>query len=176
MLEYPTDHGRIAISEEVVAGIAGAALADCPGVAGTVPRGWRQGLAGLLGEDRGRGVEVTVADDQAIDVTVSIVVTYGVPIQEVARTVMRRVGEAVRRAVGEQRVRVHVHVAGVRVPAGGAPGGGGTGAARAGAPRAGAGVPEAPGEGVATRPPAPGTAAPGGAHPADPSEPGDTGG
>ncbi|EKP93727.1 hypothetical protein ThesuDRAFT_00324 [Thermaerobacter subterraneus DSM 13965] len=122
MLEFQTDHGRIAISDEVIAGIAGTALAQCEGVVGTVPRGWRQGLAGLLGtEAHGRGVEVS-AGDGGLELTVRIVVAYGVPIPEVARTVMRRVGEAVRRAVGEERVRVNVHVAGVRVPQGPLPG------------------------------------------------------
>ena len=125
LLEFDTEHGRIAISEDVIAGIAGAALAGCEGVVGTVPRGWRQGLAGLLGtEAHGRGVEVAAAEGGGLEVTVRIVVAYGVPIPEVARTVMRRVGEAVRRAVGEDRVRVHVHVAGVRVPAGALPGAG----------------------------------------------------
>lgn len=123
MLEFQTDHGRIAISDEVIAGIAGAALAQCEGVAGTVPRGWRQGLAGLLGtEGHGRGVEVASTEGGGLEITVRIVVAYGVPIPEVAGTVMRRIGEAVRRAVGEDRVRVHVHVAGVRVPPGALPG------------------------------------------------------
>ncbi|ADU51042.1 protein of unknown function DUF322 [Thermaerobacter marianensis DSM 12885] len=164
MLEFPTEHGRIAISDEVIAGIAGAALAECHGVAGTVPRGWRQGLAGLLGTDaHGRGVEVASAEGEGIDITVRIVVTYGVPIPEVARTVMRRVGEAVRRAVGEERVRVHVHVAGVRVPPGALPGtggpGGGPGAAAGGSPG------PAPGQGGAA---GPGARRPSGAEPGQP--------
>ncbi|HEY8552365.1 MAG TPA: Asp23/Gls24 family envelope stress response protein [Thermaerobacter sp.] len=174
MLEFQTEHGRIAISEEVVAGIAGTALADCPGVVGTVPRGWRQGLAGLLGtDDHGRGVEVAAAADQGIDVTVRIVVAYGVPIQEVARTVMRRVGDAVRRAVGEQRVRVHVHVAGVRVPPGGLPRGG-PGGARAGAASAAAGDATARREGAgAPTAPAPTADGAGEADPASAPEPPD---
>ena len=117
MLEYRTEHGRIAIAEEVVAGIAGAALAGCAGVAGTVPRGWREGLAGLLGgESQGRGVEVAAGEEGGVVITVRIVVTYGAPIAQVARTVMDRVRDAVQRAVGEEKIRVNVHVAGVRVP------------------------------------------------------------
>ncbi len=144
LLEFQTDHGRIAISDEVIAGIAGTALAQCEGVVGTVPRGWRQGLAGLLGtEAHGRGVEVS-AGDGGLELTVRIVVAYGVPIPEVARTVMRRVGEAVRRAVGEERVRVNVHVAGVRVPQGPLPGPSGPAApGAAGAP--GVAGPDGPG-------------------------------
>lgn len=116
VLEFPTERGRIAVAEDVVAGIAGAALARCPGVVGTVPRGWREGLAGLLGtESQGRGVEVG-SEDGTIVITVHIVVQYGVSMVDVARHVAAQVREAVQRALGETRVRVHVHIAGVRVP------------------------------------------------------------
>lgn len=115
MVEFRTEYGRIVLADEVLAGIAGTVAAGCPGVAGLVPRGLREGLAGLLGgEQQGRGVEVTAADGTPV-ITVRIVVNYGVPIAEVARNVMARVREAVRRAIGEENIRVNVHVAGVRV-------------------------------------------------------------
>lgn len=115
MVEYRTPYGRIALADEVVAGIAGTVAAQCAGVAGMVPRGLRDGLAGLLGgEHHGRGVEVAVNDGTVV-VTVRIVVIYGVPIADVAREVMARVREAVTRAIGDDNVRVNVYVAGVRL-------------------------------------------------------------
>ncbi|PZN10525.1 MAG: Asp23/Gls24 family envelope stress response protein [Bacillota bacterium] len=115
MVEYRTPYGRIALADEVVATIAGTAAVQCPGVAGMVPRGLREGLAGLLGgEHHGRGVEVATSDSTVV-VTVRIAVVYGVAIAEVARDVMGRVREAVARAIGDDNVRVNVYVAGVRL-------------------------------------------------------------
>lgn len=115
VVEYRTPYGRIALADEVVATIAGTAAVQCPGVAGMVPRGLREGLAGLLGgEHHGRGVEVATSDSTVV-VTVRIAVVYGVAIAEVARDVMGRVREAVARAIGDDNVRVNVYVAGVRL-------------------------------------------------------------
>lgn len=115
VVEYRTPYGRIAVADDVVASIAGTVAVQCAGVAGLVPRGLREGLAGLLGgEHYGRGVDVAVSDGTVV-VTVRIVVLYGVAIAEVAREVMSRVREAVVRAIGDDKVRVNVYVAGVRL-------------------------------------------------------------
>lgn len=44
-----TDYGKIEITPEALAAIAGAAAVRCFGIVGMVPRGLRQGVSEILG-------------------------------------------------------------------------------------------------------------------------------
>lgn len=55
-----TDYGSIEVTPETLATIAGAAAVRCFGIVGMVPRGLRQGVSEILGDDAlSRGVEIT---------------------------------------------------------------------------------------------------------------------
>lgn len=108
--------GRIVISEETVATIAGVAALDCYGLVGMCSRSvLKDNFVELLGkENLSRGVEVTLNDDKLI-IDLYIIVGYGTRISEVAQNVMEAVKYAVENLIGLQVDQVNVNVQGVRV-------------------------------------------------------------
>lgn len=110
-----TSLGRLVLSEEAIATIAGAAATECYGVVGMAGRKMTDGISELLGkENLSKGVSVSVeGDDVYIDL--SVVVGYGVRISEVARMVVDKVRYTVENATGLKARKVTVNVQGVRV-------------------------------------------------------------
>jgi uncharacterized alkaline shock family protein YloU len=112
MRELRTDLGRLVITEEAVAAIAGAVALETPGIAGMAPRG----LADILGRDPhppvGRGVEVTPQGDAAVDLALDVAVAFGVRIHEVAEELERRLRRDIPALTG-----ISVHHVAVRIQA-----------------------------------------------------------
>ncbi len=112
MRDIRTDLGRLVISEEAVAAIAGAVALSTPGIAGMAPRG----LADILGLDPdppvGRGVEVTPQGDDAVDLTLDVAIAYGVRIHDVAAELEQRLRRDVSALTG-----ITVHNVAVRIQA-----------------------------------------------------------
>jgi uncharacterized alkaline shock family protein YloU len=113
--ETETQLGRLVLSEEAIATIAGAAATECYGVVGMAGRRMSDGISELLGkENLSKGVSVTIeGDDVYVDLT--IVVGYGVRISEVARMVVDKVRYTLENATGLSVKKVTVNVQGVRV-------------------------------------------------------------
>lgn len=109
-----TPDGKIVLTTEALAMLAGLAASECHGVVGLAGRGWQ----GLGREQPSRGVQVEVSGGRA-EVRLGIVVAYGVRIAEVAAHVVARVRHAVEQATGLQVERVRVDVQGIRVERGG---------------------------------------------------------
>ena len=113
--EMDTDLGRVVISEELIATLAGVAAVECFGLVGMSSRKLKDGIAELLGRDNlSRGVEVNLEDDQ-LSVTLNIIVSYGTKIPEVATNVMEKVQYTLEKLTGLTVTEVNVHVQGVRV-------------------------------------------------------------
>lgn len=113
--ESRTEYGNIAIGEEVIATLAGAAAMECYGIVGMASRRLTDGFVELLGRDNwSRGVEVKV-DGNEVYITLHIIVSYGVRISEVAKNVMQKVKYAVERVTGLTVARVDVYVQGVQL-------------------------------------------------------------
>lgn len=111
--------GRIEISEEAIATIAGVAALECYGLVGMCSRSrLKDNFVELLGrENLSRGVEVTINDDRVI-IDLFIIVGYGTRISEVAQNVMDKVKYTVESLIGLQVDQVNVNVQGVRVSQG----------------------------------------------------------
>lgn len=110
-----TPEGKIVVTPEAVAMVAGLAASECYGVVGMVPRGIQDGIATVLKrENLARGVHVDLSGD-GVDITLSIIVGYGTRISEVASNVVARVRYAVEQATGLRVNRVRIEVQGVRV-------------------------------------------------------------
>jgi uncharacterized alkaline shock family protein YloU len=113
--EINNNLGKIDISEEVIATIAGAAAVECYGLVGMSSRKITDGFTELLGrENLARGVMVKIDDDQVV-IDLYIVVGYGVNISEVATNVMERVRYTTENLTGLHVAQVNVNVQGVRV-------------------------------------------------------------
>ncbi|KUK36693.1 MAG: hypothetical protein PWP44_1758 [Thermacetogenium sp.] len=110
-----TDYGKIEITQEALATIAGAAAVRCYGIVGMVPRGLRQGVSGILGkDDLNKGVEVR-QEGSNVKIDLWVVMCYGVKMAEVARNVMETVRYEVEKMTGLRAIEVNVNVVGVRV-------------------------------------------------------------
>jgi uncharacterized alkaline shock family protein YloU len=113
MREIETHLGRLVISEEAVAAIAGAIAVGTPGIAGMAPRG----LVDILNRDPhppvGRGVEVE-ADGEAVDLALDVLVAYGMRIQDVAADLEARLRREIPALTGIKVGRVAIRVQGVR--------------------------------------------------------------
>ncbi len=106
------EQGSIKISEDVVKIIAGLAATEVTGVAGM-----SSGIAGGIAEKLGRksfskGVKAEVGEKEA-SLDISIIVDYGVNIQEVASQIQVDVKNAVENMTGLRVLEVNVNVQGV---------------------------------------------------------------
>ena len=113
--EISNNLGKIDISEEVIATIAGGAAMECYGLVGMASRKITDGFADLLGrENLARGVVVSVQENEVI-IDLYIIVGYGVRISEVAANIMERVRFTTENLTGLNVAMVNVNVQGVRV-------------------------------------------------------------
>jgi uncharacterized alkaline shock family protein YloU len=109
------DLGRIEVSQQVVASIAGHAANGCYGIVAMAARGLRDGIAERLQrENLHRGVEVKVEDD-GINVDLYCVVEYGVRITEVAHSLQDAVRYELEKALGIKVKTVNVNVQGIHM-------------------------------------------------------------
>lgn len=114
-----TQHGKIVLHDRVLENLAGMATTECYGVAGMAVRNLQDGLAAILGQENlSRGVNVKfLTDENALEITVNIVVGYGVNISEVGRNIRETVRYVVMHGTGFPVSRVIINVQGVKVTA-----------------------------------------------------------
>lgn len=108
-----TDNNQIKIADDVVAVIAGVAVAEVPGVA-DMAGGFAGGITEVLSgkKNLAKGIKAEIGEkDTKIDV--SIIVEYGVRIPDVAFEIQNRVKKAVETMTGLNVTEVNVHVQGV---------------------------------------------------------------
>ncbi len=107
--------GRVNISEEVIATIAGAAAVECYGLVGMSSTKLKDGIAQLLGrEDLKKGVEVSIEGEEVV-LNLFIIVGYGVNIAEVSRNVMERVKFNVEKQTGLKVKSININVQGIKI-------------------------------------------------------------
>ncbi|MBO8171088.1 MAG: Asp23/Gls24 family envelope stress response protein [Bacillaceae bacterium] len=114
-VEITNSLGRIDISPEVIATLAGGAAMDCYGLVGMASRkSLKDGITELLGrENMSKGVEVREQDGQTI-IDLYIIVSYGTRISEVAHNVQDKVKYTLEKTLGLDVDQVNVYVQGVR--------------------------------------------------------------
>jgi len=88
-----------------VEAVDGVAAVGAPGLAGLVQKGARKGAS--------RAVDVSVAEDSAISVTIHLQVLYGHKLKDVANDVQAAVADAVSSQVGVEVAAVDVFVDGI---------------------------------------------------------------
>ncbi|MFD0616529.1 Asp23/Gls24 family envelope stress response protein [Paenibacillus sp. GCM10027629] len=115
-IQLSMESGKVYISDDVVAIIAGSAALDCYGLIGMASRKQlKDGIAELLGrENLARGVEIRKVNDQ-VQIDLYIIVSYGTKISEVAHNIQIKVKYVLNEIVGIHVDVVNVFVQGVRV-------------------------------------------------------------
>ena len=104
----PSTRGRISIAGRAVVQIAGHTVAECYGVVGM-----DGGRVSRLRARETRGVEVR-GTPRGLEITLHVVVEYGLNLAEVAASVSNRVAYEVARLTGLPVRAVEVHVDDVR--------------------------------------------------------------
>ena len=107
----------IKISDDVVAVIAGKAVADAPGVF-AMAGGFAGGISEVLSgkKNLSKGIKVDVVEKET-KIDVNIIVDYGVRIPDIAFDIQNRVKSAVEGMTGLKVTAVNVHVQGVNTEA-----------------------------------------------------------
>lgn len=115
-IQQANEFGKVNVSDEVIAILAGSAALECYGLVGMATRKQlKDGITELLGrENLSRGVEIRQEED-ALHIDLYIIVSYGTKISEVAHNVQNRVKYMMNDVVGLQVETVNIFVQGVRV-------------------------------------------------------------
>lgn len=114
-VELTTPLGKIDVSEEVIARIAGGAAMEVIGLVGMASRkALKDGIAELLKRDNlSKGVVVRNENGE-VSLDMHIIVSYGTRISEVAGNVQRRVRYTLEQTVGIEVSAINIYVQGVR--------------------------------------------------------------
>ncbi|ERJ13431.1 Asp23/Gls24 family envelope stress response protein [Haloplasma contractile] len=115
-IHIESDLGRIDVSTDAIAQIAGTAATECYGVVGMASNNQlKDGLAVILRrENFGKGVSIR-NDHDVIDIDLYVVMGYGVKISEVSLEIQKKVKYDVEQYFGKKVRTVNVYVQGVRV-------------------------------------------------------------
>ena len=111
-----TELGKISISEDIIASIAGYAASENYGIVGMSAKTTGDKLWQLVGGDnQKRGVKVTVLDDgEGIDIDLFVTVVYGTSLSAVAKNAIENVRYRVKEMTGLNVRNVNIHVEAIR--------------------------------------------------------------
>ena len=112
-IENAQEKNSIQISDDVIAVIAGMAVAEVPGVA-DMAGGFAGGISEVLSgkKNMAKGIKVDVLGEE-VKIDVNIIVDYGTRIPDVAFEIQKRVKKSIENMTGLKATEVNVHVQGV---------------------------------------------------------------
>ena len=111
MISYETRIGKITLSNSYFSKLIGRAVTSCFGVVGMVPHGGKQRLLGLISKKDRLDTGVFVRGDvNSITVDLHIIVTYGMNINAIAKSIMHKVKYVVFEATGIKVSKVRIRV------------------------------------------------------------------
>ncbi|MBR4949925.1 MAG: Asp23/Gls24 family envelope stress response protein [Clostridia bacterium] len=109
------ENGKVSISEEVVATIAGLAASDVEGVSGLTSR-LASDIKGIVSKKTiGKGIQVEI-NDESVVIDIFMNIKFGYKFVEVAEKVQSAVETAVESMTGLKVTCVNVNVVGVNIP------------------------------------------------------------
>ena len=106
------DGGRVFISEDVVAAIVLQALKEVDGFAGLSTKPGAD-IADLIGKKWGKGIKISMSEDNELTVECNVLAKYGVSVVTVARDIQARVMAEVESIAGTKVAVVNVNVCGI---------------------------------------------------------------
>lgn len=107
------ENGCVMISEDVVATIALHTLSEIEGFAGLSTKPGTD-IIELIGKKNwGKGVKVTVTEEEALQIECNVLITYGQSVVDVAKTIQTTVAAALESTTGAKVVGVNVNVCGI---------------------------------------------------------------
>ncbi|MCL2695854.1 MAG: Asp23/Gls24 family envelope stress response protein [Clostridiales bacterium] len=114
--ETKTDLGRIVVTEDLIATIAGYAAVENYGIVGMCAQSAGDSFVELFGRDNlKKGVKITPTDMNEVDVDLYVTLQYGVSLPAVAANVKDNVKYRLEEMVGVAVRNVNIHVESIRV-------------------------------------------------------------
>lgn len=108
-------YGRITVTEEAIAQVAGYAALECYGIVNLISKRFSDNIADLLKKQRiSRGVRVMTNGDR-IFIDLFVIIKYGVSIDAVAESLKKSVKYDVEKFTGMVVDTINVNVVGVKV-------------------------------------------------------------
>lgn len=112
-ITHAQENGAVLISEDVISTIVTHAVTEVEGVVSLSSKPGSD-IAELIGKKNwGKGMKVTICDDDTLNVDCNIVVAYGQSVVAVAQGVQESVTAALESMTGVKVVRVNVNVCGI---------------------------------------------------------------
>lgn len=107
------DNGNVLISEDVIATIVANAVKDVEGVVALSVKPGSE-IADKIGKKTwGKGIKITIDEDDALSIDCNINVGYGQSVVTVAKSVQEAVTAAIASTTGVQAAAVNVNVCGI---------------------------------------------------------------
>ena len=107
------ENGSVQISEEVITSIVAHAIGDVEGVVGLSVKPGAD-IADMIGKKNwGKGVKISIAEDDSLIIDCNINVGYGQSVVAVAKSVQEAINSAVEAAAGVKINAVNVNVCGI---------------------------------------------------------------
>lgn len=115
MIAYETRLGKVNISEAYLSKLIGHEVTSCFGVVGMVPRGGKQKIFNKLSKEEkpDTGIKV-LGDDENLEIELHIVVTFGMNISAIAKSITEKVEYVIKEAIGIDVKKVTVKVDGIK--------------------------------------------------------------
>lgn len=114
--EIVTEYGKITLSDDLIASIAGYAAVENYGIVGMNSKKAGDAFTELFGKDNlKRGVIVSVVSADVVDIDLYVTLEYGVSLPAVAQNTKTNVKYRVEEMTGLSVRSVNVHVESIRV-------------------------------------------------------------
>ena len=114
--ETRTEIGKIVVTEDLIATIAGYAAMENYGIVGMCAKSAGDSFVELFGRDNlKKGVKVKPSDENEVDVDLFVTLQYGVSLPAVAENVKSNVKYRLEEMVGVAVRSVNIHVESIRV-------------------------------------------------------------
>jgi uncharacterized alkaline shock family protein YloU len=111
MIAYETRLGKVNISESYLSKLIGHEVTSCFGVVGMVPSNSKQKIFNKLSKSEQIDTGIKVVDESdSLEIELHIVVTYGMNINAIAKSITEKVKYVVKEAIGVEVDKVTVMV------------------------------------------------------------------
>ncbi len=114
--EYITqvqDNGRVMISEEVIITIALQSLSDIEGFVSLSSKPGADIIEMIGKRNWGKGIKVTISDDDELTVDCNVIISYGQSVVTVAKNIQESITSALESTTGAKVLAVNVNVCGI---------------------------------------------------------------
>lgn len=107
------DNGTVMISEDVVSTIVAQAVSEVEGVVCISSKPGAEIMDIISKKTWGKGIRITIEDDESLTISCDVVIAYGQSVVEVARAAQSAIISAVTSTTGVADVKVNLNVCGI---------------------------------------------------------------